>query len=386
MFCTCQLCHAGGPTDIRFGDESGDTYHPGEVFCVLSQLGGDVFRRSRASLDSLRTRRQATKKIRPGVLLKKIDGPLLNLRHAQICLVATFESTPMGELPGVFQYFCLPIFPNGAVNCGKFHLHCIPDWTEPKSWIFAWVFETTRPLESRWLTEEEWAKKCRGGREDPFFPELGDIASGTPTGMAFGVDAVAELKKRCRALRQSWMQRCHRDRQFAIRHEKEYREFKEAQNAQPSSFVAHPSISPSRVLPSRRSGVITTIVEDQPNSFPAAKRSVAVDEWSTVSKARGNTAPSICPSEVRGVPGNQREVLQRAPAKKPHFVRKVCLLPSTHLSSSETSSPSQNLQKTTPAQSVASTTASRATSGVQNVFARFGNRFTALRKNSAGDA
>lgn len=238
----CTHCYAGPrPSDRFCQDETDSAYFAGEVFSIresvftpienifaspeVSSLAGSELLRSQESLLSLCTRRESTLKLRPGILTKDILNPLHNPRGAVVCLMATFEGTPMEELPYVLRYFCCPVFANGAADYTKAHFHCIPRWSKPSTWIIAWPFETKRALETRWFTPEEWAK--RRGQWTPGSWDEEAAADGSEgakrIGMAFGPESTDELRDHCYQLRTSWKRQCKKDSLFALEHEKEYR-------------------------------------------------------------------------------------------------------------------------------------------------------------------
>ncbi len=234
---TCAHCHGDGSSDRLSPYELETFYCAGEVFSIresvftpieemfttraVSSLTGDELQRSRVSLETLRTRNEDTLKARPGILLKEFRTPCLDRRGAIICLMATFEGTPMDDLPRVFPYFCCPVYPNDGVNSAHRHFHCLPQWDKPSTWIIAWSFRSRRSLGIRWLTPENWEKMQ--GKGDQGKPE--DVAADRAerTGMAFGPQATMELSDYCSKLRHSWMLQCRKNRLFSLEHEREYR-------------------------------------------------------------------------------------------------------------------------------------------------------------------
>ncbi|OJT06560.1 hypothetical protein TRAPUB_2637 [Trametes pubescens] len=389
----CTHCDANAPSDQPHHPELDSLYHIGEVFAIhesvftpiedlfatraVSSLATNERRRCSVELESLRTRKDTTLKSRPCILRAPFESPPghSDRRGAWICLMATFENAPMAELPRVFHYLCSPVFPNGTVNRGKAHFHSLPEWPELSCWIIAWVFKTTRPLDTRWFTQDSWKTKQRRGYKDQDATSAEGEEEGTRRiGMVFGHQASDELFEHCRRLRQSWMRRCQKDRTLSREYEREYREYRDKIRAQSSSPNSRKtSIVPScQMMPSRRGGAIATIFEDQSNTEQPQKRagrdSIAVDGWSTISKKSSSAKkpPTLCGREHQS--GDKMGGISSAPApRKPNLVQ-------------------MNAKTSTP--SVASTKASRngLIRGGQNVLARFGNRYTALRKKSIGDA
>lgn len=216
-------CLACSP-DQHEGPEEETVFRRGEVFEIqesvftpiehiladmhgVSGLAGDALHRSRSSLHSMRTKENATHKCRPCILMNGVRRTRKGMAGCNICLMATFEKTPIEKLPRVFRHFCLQVFTETAPVLETPHLHSLPKWRRRSGmqWIIMWPFDTTRTLGGRW-----GARPGHGG-------------CGKRTGMAFGENAMGYLDELCEMKDREWKELCYSQPGFAAEQEQEYR-------------------------------------------------------------------------------------------------------------------------------------------------------------------
>lgn len=211
-------CLRCGP-DQHAGPEEHTTFRRGEVFEIqesvftpiehiladmrVSGLAGEALRRSKSSLHSMRTKENATHKCRPCILMEDIRKARTGMVGCNICVMATFERTPIEDLPRIFRHFCLQVYTKRATVMEDLHLHSLPEWSLRRGktqWIIVWPFDTTRKLGGRWRALE-----------------------GERTGMAFGEYAVGYLEDLCEMKNREWKALCESQPGFAAEQEDEYR-------------------------------------------------------------------------------------------------------------------------------------------------------------------
>nr|VWP01478.1 N/A [Ganoderma boninense] len=170
-----------------------------------------------------------------------------------VCLMATYTSAQIVDLPQAFRHFSLAVHPNpSALPPFNDHIHSIPEWDLPTQWIIAIDFKTRRMVKGnigRW----------RCGLEH----------------YVFGASAVEHLRVRVRKTRAIWQSKCALDPAFAscqlqevINHEAEHNKKGSRPNSRNSVRSGHSGRSGSRPYPdplNRQSmNVPTTIPEDEP--------------------------------------------------------------------------------------------------------------------------
>lgn len=163
---------------------------------------------SNSSLRSIKSKkRRATHKTRPCIILN--EGKLRpdNTTDAEVCLLATFEKTPMTELPKLFRHFCVPIVPHDDVPTPnkENHLHSMPyDWSQYNTWAIAWRLKSTRAVDNTWV--------------DFRLPEVSE--------WYFGRRAIRILMRQCDERRDAWDKLCdNRQKVMEIAHEFSVRSF-----------------------------------------------------------------------------------------------------------------------------------------------------------------
>lgn len=216
----CRRCDFTGGDQYKF-PESSKGYHSGEVFGIkdsvwtpieeiftnatpgLSRSDPSAASRSRESLRRLRRKADETFKNRPCILMNNFTGEGKGVLRPHVCLMATFEKTPIELLPRIMAFFCIIVMPHEPYPSPETaHLHSLPEWPGIGSWVIAWVYSATRPLGKRWPLPEG----CR------------DRA-----GMAFGSIAFDKLFAACQAKKEEWKECCKKNPDFAREHENEYR-------------------------------------------------------------------------------------------------------------------------------------------------------------------
>ncbi|OJT08389.1 hypothetical protein TRAPUB_728 [Trametes pubescens] len=131
--------------DRYSGPQEATTFRRGEVFEIqesvftpiehifaamrVSGLSGNALYRSQSSLHSIRTQERATHKHRPCILMEyMIRDAKLGVSGVYICLMGTFEKTPIENLPWIFRHFCLQVYTKNAAVVEDDHVHSIPEW------------------------------------------------------------------------------------------------------------------------------------------------------------------------------------------------------------------------------------------------------------------
>ncbi|EIW54188.1 uncharacterized protein TRAVEDRAFT_74413 [Trametes versicolor FP-101664 SS1] len=182
-----------------------------EIFAKDSRLTGDALRRSRRSLRSIRTKEHATHKRRPGILMEYVvENAEIGVSNVWICIMATFEGTPIEDLPWIFRHFCMQVYTKNAAVVEDVHFHSLPDWYVRKAttqWIIMWPFKTTRGLGARWK-------------------ETGGASWEQRATMVFGENNVDNLDKSCDERYLEWKKLCALRPGFAAEKEQEYRDYR----------------------------------------------------------------------------------------------------------------------------------------------------------------
>lgn len=167
--CTCPHITAGDEPTARTNNDRrylgiGDVRSIREsvftpCFEILSHPATNVptwlLNLSDTSFQSIKSKkRRATRKTRPCIIMKQGKLRENNKTDAHICLLATFEKTPMDKLPLLFRHFCVPIAPHDEIpkpNAER-HLHSLPyEWGRCNAWMIAWAMKSTRPLGEPWV-------------------------------------------------------------------------------------------------------------------------------------------------------------------------------------------------------------------------------------------
>ncbi|KAI0629530.1 hypothetical protein C8Q77DRAFT_292081 [Trametes polyzona] len=214
----CAVCEGGKSDYLRF-PESSRRYFTGEVFQIkdsvwtpiehalasvasLLRLSDAARNRSEQSLQSLMDRDHATRKDpRPCIVMADIFNSREGSKRPYVCLMATFDGTPIDEMPRIMRFFCVPVTPHDLFS-PDIHLHSLPEWPTANGWIIAYPYWATRPLGGRWRA-----------------PNAGEARKG----MAFGVLAMKELEQTCTAKHEAWKDMCRRNPVLANEYEREYR-------------------------------------------------------------------------------------------------------------------------------------------------------------------
>lgn len=216
LFAMAKSCLRCGPDQHGDPEDEMMFYH-GEVFGIresvftpiedilrrISGLTGEALRRSRSSFYSLRSRGSATHKRRPCILMNRmIRKRNIGTVLPHVCLMCTFEKTPIDDLPRIFRHFCLQVFTENAKLLETTHLHSMPVWPMPgeMQWIIMWRFQTTRELLGRWPTK---------------------AGCGERTGMAFGKKAMSQLNALCEKKQHEWKAFCETQPGFAEEQERQ---------------------------------------------------------------------------------------------------------------------------------------------------------------------
>lgn len=79
-------------------------------------------------------------KSRPAIV---VSNPMDNKGKARVCLMATFEGTPLNELPELLQQFCMPVYPDKPPGVDEnYHFHTSPEWRGGGhvQWVILWPF------------------------------------------------------------------------------------------------------------------------------------------------------------------------------------------------------------------------------------------------------
>ncbi|KAI0774867.1 hypothetical protein BD413DRAFT_307411 [Trametes elegans] len=91
-----------------------------------------------------------SKQPRPCVVLglTKISPPPAT---ATICLMATFYGAKSPtKLPQVLQHSCVPLSPHYLASHGQAHAHTSSEWSNDVTWIIAFRFRSSCPIQGRW--------------------------------------------------------------------------------------------------------------------------------------------------------------------------------------------------------------------------------------------
>ncbi|RPD71483.1 hypothetical protein L226DRAFT_176371 [Lentinus tigrinus ALCF2SS1-7] len=142
---------------------------------------------------------KATEKIRPCVVMEDDADPTSLRKSRKICLATRWDKTPLANLPKLFRYFSVPIFPNSCDGYDTYH--SLPVWSVKDAFLIAWVFPTKRPLINR------WPKKVPGDAPEQTW--------------VFGQRAKAKLDDDCFDKRGDWIAQCQANPKFAEEHARE---------------------------------------------------------------------------------------------------------------------------------------------------------------------
>ncbi|KAI0629522.1 hypothetical protein C8Q77DRAFT_1140728 [Trametes polyzona] len=181
-----------------------------------------------------------------------------SLAHPRVCVMATFEQTPLEELPLIMQFFCVCVASYLAIPAqDTLHLHSQPAWQKLGAWIIAYAFVASRPLEGRWRTPHD-PKRDRSG-------------------VSFGTKAMAHLDAICTQKRRSFKKRCVANPGLASAWEKEYRlhvRSRASRHSCSSSKYSFSAAPHANVFMSSGQSVLSqTIVEDEVTDFIADSKS-----------------------------------------------------------------------------------------------------------------
>ncbi|KAI0365069.1 hypothetical protein BV20DRAFT_973631 [Pilatotrama ljubarskyi] len=85
-----------------------------------------------------------------------VEDASLGVPGYRVCLMCTFDNTPLEDLPTIFQDFCVLVYLEDMGFLDDIHLHSLPEWPAGKAaqLIIAWPYQTTRRLISRWFVPE----------------------------------------------------------------------------------------------------------------------------------------------------------------------------------------------------------------------------------------
>lgn len=213
----CPRC----PPDQHPGPQERTTFRPGEVFGIRESvftpiehilvdmggtgLTGDAYHRSQNSLHSICTQEKATHKKRPCILTEYTRKAPTGMTGARICIMCTFEKTPIENLPLIFRHFCVQVYTEDAPAPQDVHLHSLPEWDlrGDMQWIIMWPFNTTRELLGRWrVTPPDCTQR---------------------PGMAFGVSAMKHIETISAEKDREWKAFCATQPGFAAEQERQYR-------------------------------------------------------------------------------------------------------------------------------------------------------------------
>ena len=121
-----------------------------------------------------------------------------------ICLMTTYDATPITQMPYIFQHFSLAVFPNvsPSLRATDGHIHILPPWTNSNQWIIAYPFNSKRTEYRKEL--RRW-RNTHDGRDN----------------FRLGRLAFAQLIERCELNLASWQQLCVADPGFNDRNKAE---------------------------------------------------------------------------------------------------------------------------------------------------------------------
>ena len=194
-------------------DDNFHTILAGDVFAVQESVYAAIYdvlyqstvtdrtlySQTRTAAHALMGREHATTKIRPCIMMRDDSDPPIMRKARMICVTTTWEKTPLTDLPELFQHFSVPLFPNDRISRKHpDHYHSLPSWDIEGAFVFAWQFESKRPLLNRWPRKEPG--------EPPEEP------------VVFGTAANARLAQDCLEKREEWLRKCQANPQFAERH------------------------------------------------------------------------------------------------------------------------------------------------------------------------
>ncbi|KAJ8461991.1 hypothetical protein ONZ51_g11186 [Trametes cubensis] len=99
-----------------------------------------------------------SRKNRPCILVKDdVTHGSESMKYLSlICLMATFEGTPIERMPFVFRHFSIPVFPSYAIDLkpSRFCIRASPkDWAKADVWVIAWMFQSSHPLQGTWTPQ-----------------------------------------------------------------------------------------------------------------------------------------------------------------------------------------------------------------------------------------
>ncbi|KAI0629527.1 hypothetical protein C8Q77DRAFT_1076018 [Trametes polyzona] len=293
----CPICK-GGISDHPQFPESPLRYYEGEVFQTktrLLRLSLAARKRSEQSLQSLMSKEKPTnKEPRPCILTNDIYDSQEGSKRPYVCLMATFDGTPIEEMPRIMGFFCIPVTPHDFLSPDRIHLHSLPEWPVSNGWIIAYAYTATRPLVGRWRappTRED--NKGRKGRK----------------GMVFGALAMKQLRHTCKKKHTAWKDMCSRDTVLASEYEREYRKrsgscksgesgayhHKKAHQRMPSRSVLSHTLFEDKVVDFYAKPTIPAYAEVHPPRYEApqrARKPSKSDKRSIVSAASSRISQS----------------------------------------------------------------------------------------------
>ncbi|RPD71474.1 hypothetical protein L226DRAFT_176220 [Lentinus tigrinus ALCF2SS1-7] len=195
-----------GCTDIPRRRAAGDAITAGDVYSIQESVYTVIFdillssrivdrgieRRCDQAAQRLKKKDHATEKIRPCIAMS--DG--ISSATPLVCLTASWEQTPLADLPRLFRHFSIPIHRNRIISDNSNHYHSSPEWDIENAYVLAWSFESTRPLVNRWP-----------GRE-----------TGTPPDQpyVFGNTTLKRIVSDCKYKQKEWLAMCSEDPNFAV--------------------------------------------------------------------------------------------------------------------------------------------------------------------------
>ena len=161
----------------------------------ISNLPSSLRNHAARSSDNLTSELcEATRSLRPCIVVKggiiESDGKTT----ASICLTTTFNRDPISAMPRIFDHFCVPISPHELIPANRYreqHVHSMPqEWPRDNGWVIAWPMKISRPIGGPWVEKVNGESQTDG-------PEW-----------FFGKRAVALLRHECIRKRTEWLEKC----------------------------------------------------------------------------------------------------------------------------------------------------------------------------------
>lgn len=179
-------------------------------------LNPTAVKRCKDALDGISAPDSPVGKYRPCVL----TSPLVSGEKGADCmLLATINYTPYGDLPRVYRWFLVGIYPNKSHPLLP-HLHTVPEWRNPSQWVMAYSFRSTRSLVGLW-------PRAR----DPNYGPNREVLALNPPANVVGTDPVYTMRDDDLGLLfeiagqklLDWGQECEDNQKFAPECEEGYR-------------------------------------------------------------------------------------------------------------------------------------------------------------------